>query len=259
MEERFVDVGPPLVADRQAPKARQPSQGALDHPAVSAQALAALDALAGDAHLDVALRERPATARDVIGLVGVQLGGPFARSSAWPFDRADGIEQRLEGDAVMPVGRSQQDRQRDTTTIDDQVALAARFALVRWIRAGLLAPLLAGMLALSRLARRQSIWSAAPRRSSSAWWRRSQTPAACQSRKRRQHVTPLPQPISWGSISHGMPDLSTKMMPVRAARSGTRGRPPFGFGGSGGSSGAMISQSSSTTSGLAIMTNPSTR
>ena len=26
---------------------------------------------------------------------------------------------------------------------------------------------------------------------------------------------PEPQPISWGSISQGMPDLSTKMMPVR--------------------------------------------
>ena len=35
---------------------------------------------------------------------------------------------------------------------------------------------------------------------------------------RRQHDTPLPQPISWGKSSHGMPVRSTKMMPVRAWR-----------------------------------------
>ena len=39
------------------------------------------------------------------------------------------------------------------------------------------------------------------------WCRRSQTPASCQSRSRRQQVMPVPQPISWGSISQGMPTL----------------------------------------------------
>ncbi len=41
-----------------------------------------------------------------------------------------------------------------------------------------------------------------------------------------------------------------KRMPPRAARSGTRGRPPFGLGSSFGRSGAMASQRSSGTSGL---------
>jgi excisionase family DNA binding protein len=75
---------------------------------------------------------------------------------------------------------------------------------------------------------------------------------ACHSSKRRQQVMALPQPISWGSISHGMPDLSTNRMPVSAARSGTRGRPPLGLGGSSGSSGSIVSQSSSVPSGLAM-------
>ncbi len=86
------------------------------------------------------------------------------------------------------------------------------------------------------------------------WWSRSQTPAACQSRRRRQQVTPEPQPISWGSISQGMPDFSTKMMPVSAARSGTRGRPPLGLGGSGGNRGSTIAHNSSGTSGFFIAT-----
>ena len=36
-----------------------------------------------------------------------------------------------------------------------------------------------------------------------------------------------------------MPVFSTNRIPVSAARSDTRGRPPLGFGGSGGSSGAI--------------------
>src|SRR5262249_19792033 len=70
-------------------------------------------------------------------------------------------------------------------------------------------------------------------------------------RPRRQQVMPLPQPISWGSISHGMPLFKTKTMPSSAARCVTlRGRPPLGLGGSGGKSGAMISHSVSLISGV---------
>ena len=262
MEEAFVDVGTTFITDRQTSKATQPGQRALDDPAIATQALAALDTLARDSHLDVPLVQRLAAARDVIGLVSIQLGWPFARSTPWAFDRLHDVEQRFKMDAVMAVGGSQEDGQRDALTLDDQMVFAAGcplgVALVREIPTDLLAPLFAGILALSRLARFQSIRSVSPRWSSNAWWSRAQTPASCQSRRRRQQVTPLPQPISWGNISQGMPDLSTKMMPVRAARSGTRGRPPFGFGISAGSNGAMISHSSSGTSGLAIMPHAST-
>ena len=49
-----------------------------------------------------------------------------------------------------------------------------------------------------------------------------------------------------------MPLLSTKMIPVRQARSGTRGRPPLGLGGSGGSKGSMMVHRSSLTSDLLL-------
>jgi hypothetical protein len=58
---------------------------------------------------------------------------------------------------------------------------------------------------------------------------------------------PLPQPISWGSISQGMPLLRTKRMPVRAARSGTGGRPPFGLRRRFGRSGAIRAHNLSPT------------
>jgi hypothetical protein len=52
MDEAFVDLGPPFVADRQATKAPQPSQGAFNDPAIAAYPLADLDPLAGNPDLD---------------------------------------------------------------------------------------------------------------------------------------------------------------------------------------------------------------
>ncbi len=131
--------------------------------------------------------------------------------------------------------------------VDHKMALRARFAAIRRIRPGLSAPFLAGMLALSRLALDQSILSASPSRSSSTRCSLSHTAASCQSRSLLQQVMPLPQPISAGSISQGMPLLRTKIIPDRAALSGTLGLPPLGFGGCGGNKGSMISHSSSLT------------
>jgi hypothetical protein len=108
------------------------------------------------------------------------------------------------------------------------------------------------MLALSGAARRQSICPALCNRSSSTRCSAAQTPAACQSRSRRQQDMPEPQPISAGSISHGMPDFSTNTMPASAARSGIGGRPPFDFGRAGGSSGSIAAQRSSGTRGRAM-------
>ncbi len=108
-------------------------------------------------------------------------------------------------------------------------------------------PFFALMEALSMQARSQSSRSAYWRCSSKVWWRAFQTPASCQSRSRRQQVTPKPQPISWGSISQGIPDFRTNRIPVKAARLDTLGLPPSGLGGSGGKSGSTLSQSSSDT------------
>jgi len=81
---------------------------------------------------------------------------------------------------------------------------------------------------------------------------RSQTPSCCQSRRCRQQVIPDPQPSSFGNICHGIPLRSTKRMPVTHARSGTRGRPPFGRGGEGGRSGSIRFHSASGNSTAAI-------
>jgi len=251
-----MNIGPPLVADGQPAEAVEPGERTLHHPAVTAAARARVDPLARDADADVALAQGTATAGNVVGLVGVQLGRALAPPSIGLLDRGHGIEQIREDGAVVPIGAAQERGERDPGAVAHKVALRAGrplgLATIRRGGADQVAPLLAGTRALSKLARLQSIWPASPNRSSSARWSRAQTPASCQSRRRRQQVIPEPPPSSWGSISQGMPLFSTKMMPVKAARSGTRGRPPLGLGGSGGSSGATTAHRSSLTRGLAI-------
>ena len=248
-----MDVATTLVADGESAVTGEPGEGALDHPAMAPELLAGLDTLAGDAAADAASVEVPSAAGDIVRLVSVELQRSLtwsARPTAWAEDRRDVVDEVLEEPRVVRVRGREADDQGDAPTVDHKMALRARFAAIRRIRPGFLAPLFAGTLAASRLARDQSIWSASPNQSSSSRCSRSQTPASCHATSRRQHVGPLPHPNSAGNRFHGSPVRSTKMIPVRHARSGTRGRPPFGFGGAFGSSGSTARHSSSDTNGL---------
>ena len=244
-----MDVRTALIANLQPSKAVQPRMRALYDPAVTTEFLLRLNSLAGDPRRDPSSAQSRLVLSRLIALIRVQLGRAPARTSSRSLNRVDGVHGLLKPRGVADVGSCQLDRERDTLSIDNNMPFCALFAAICWIFPGFFAPPGAGTVEVSMEARLQSIRSAWPNRSNKTWWRRSQTPASCQSRRRRQQVIPLPQPISWGSISQGIPLRSTKMMPVRAARSGTRGRPPLGFGLSEGNSGAMWLHSSSSTSG----------
>jgi hypothetical protein len=253
MKERFVDVIPPLIAHREPAVAGEPGQCAFHHPAMASQALTRLDTTPSDARLYAPLPQAFAAAREIVALVGMQLLRTLARPAGTTtglLDRRDGVHGLLQDLRVVDVGGREDYRERDAPSVRNNMALRSRFAFIRRIRPGFWSPLLAGTLAESDEALSQSMRSASPRQFNKTRWSSSHTPACCQSRKRRQHVDPDPQPISWGSISQGMPLFRTKTMPVRAARSSTRGLPPLGLGSSGGNSGAMIAHSSSDTSSL---------
>lgn len=252
MMEGLEDMSAAFVADGEAAEAAEPSQGTLDHPAMPSQALGAVDAAPGDPRLDRASAQYPSALREIVSLVGMELGRSPARPSPTLADRWYGIDHLLEEAAVVDVCRGEPHGKRDALGIGDQVALGACSAAVGRVGTGLLAPLLAGTEALSTQARLQSMAPARPRRSSRTRGSLVHTPAACQSRKRRQQVMPDPQPISRGSISQGTPLFSTNRMPVSVARCGISGRPPFGFGRSGGSSGSISILNSSDTRGLAM-------
>ena len=251
--EGEVDVVAALVADGEAAEAGHPREGSFDNPAVAAEALGAVDAGPGDARGDAALAQDVPHRAAPVGLVGVQLLRPSARPAApAAAHRRDGVEGGLGQPAVVPVGRAERQAERRALGVGEDAVLRARLAPVGRVRAGLRTPLFAGTDLLSSAARSQRMRPAACSRSSSTSCSRAHTPAACQSRSRRQQVMPDPQPISTGSRSHGVPVTSTNRMPVSAARSGRRGRPPFGFGRSGGSSGATAAQRSSETRGFAM-------
>jgi hypothetical protein len=247
-----MDVISPLIANLQPAIAIEPGQCSLHHPAVAPEALAGIDPASCNARGDASLTQGLPTARVVIPFVRVQLVRSLPRSPTWTFDGLNGIYRRLQHPRAMDIGRRMGYGERDPVSVDHNMALRARFAAICRIRSGFDAPPGAGTLAESSDARDQSIWSASPSRSSSTWCILRHTPASCQSRKRRQQVMPLPQPISCGSISQGMPLRSTNRIPVSAARFATRGRPPLGLGGSGGSNGSMIAHSSSGSNGFAM-------
>ena len=252
MVESLKDAHTSLVANGQPAETAEPGQGAFNDPAVPSQSLGAVDPAPGDPRLNGAPAQRPAAMREIVALISMQFGRPPLRSADAVADWRHRVDQLFEEAAVVDVCRGEPDSEWDTSGIGDQVALRPRSAAIGWIGTGLLTPLLAGTEALSRQARLQSMTPALPKRSSRTRWSLSHTPASCQSCNRRQHVIPDPQPISCGSISQGKPLFSTNRMPVSAARCGIGGRPPFGFGRSGGSSGSIRVHNSSGTRGLAM-------
>jgi hypothetical protein len=143
----------------------------------------------------------------------MHLLGSFPRPApTGTLDGLYGIDEFFEDHRVMDVRGREHYRERDAPSVRNKVALRALLSFIRRIRSGFCAPLLAGMETESSDARSQSICSASPRRSRRTRCSLSHTPASCHSLRRRQQVIPEPQPISWGSISQGMPLLRTKTM-----------------------------------------------
>lgn len=239
-EQRDMNVDATLEAITQLAECGQPGVRALYDPAMSSESVVALDTSAGNTVLDAPTLEMGATARKVVALVRVQFAGPATRPAALACNRRQGINQLVEHHRVMTIGPGDAEHHRDALAIRDEVTFAAKFSPVRRVRACVRAPRGLGTLAPSMLKRLKSSLSTLRSSSSSARCRPCHTPAACQSRSRRQQVMPLPKPSSCGSSSHGMPVRSTNRTPFRAISSLTRGRPPLADGTNAGSSGSIF-------------------
>ena len=161
----------------------------------------------------------------VVGPVGEHLHRPLPWPPAPPADRRDRLDQRHQLGDVVPVAAGQGRGQRDAASIGDHVVLGARPGPVDRAGTGLGPPFSARTCDPSAAARAQSITPAALSLASSTSCSRCHTPAACQSRSRRQQVIPDPYPSSCGKNSHGMPVYSTNKMPHSALRSSSRRRP----------------------------------
>ena len=213
---------------------------AFDHPAVPAEPVFALAALASDARFDAAAMQVLPAPREIVSLVRMQLVRATARSAAPPSHPRYCIHKRLEDDRVVPVGAGDTEHQRDAFAVGDEVALAAELAAVGGIRPRMRAPRGLGTLAPSKLTRLKSRRPALRNSASKSMCTRCHTPAACHSRSLRQQVMPLPKPSSCGRSSQGMPVRSTKRMPLSACSSSSRGLPALPERSTRGSSGLIL-------------------
>jgi len=246
-----------IVADLEPPRLPDPSQPALHDVPHGTQTTAMRSPGLPQVIRDTPFLQSLPVPPGAIGPIPVQ----GLRLAAWPaprpVDRWDVVEQRqcLRGIGAVRPGEAH--GQGGAVAIDEQVPFRAFFGPIRGVFAGKYPPKTARIDWLSTQALSQSISPSRPRRSSSACSSFFQTPRRCQYRKRRQQVTPEPQPISRGRSSQGRPVLRTKTMPVRQARSSTGGRPRLpGWALCRGRSGWIVSQSSSGTKGPAMAAPP---
>ena len=250
-----MNVAATFAADAEPFELVEPADGPFDDPSRLAQPAAVCDPAMGDDGLDASLPQLRLVRPGVVRPVRLGARRSEARPSSLTLERWDGVDERKELGDVMIIRSSERDHQRDALRFGEDVVLAARPGAVGRVRSRLGPPFSARTLELSITARDQSILPAWCNSVSSAWWIFFHAPASCQSRSRRQQVTPDPQPICRGKYSHGIPVCSTKTIPVNAARSGTRGRPVRrGFGR--GKCGSISSHSASSTSTFAIVGPP---
>jgi len=254
-----MDVRSFFVADAQAPPVEQPVEAGFDDVAVSAKAAAMFAVALGDHGDDAQGTQRSKDlVLGVVSCIGQKSVGTPTWSALRLFNGRNRLHQRHRHLGIVNVGTGVGNGQRRTVLVGDQMALRTRFAAIRGIRPGLCPPKMARTEQLSRTPFDQSIASASPSSSRKRRQIRSQMPACCQSRSRRQQVMPLPQPSSRGRYSQGVPVFRTKRMPSRQLRSGTGGRPPLGLGCCGGMRGSIFSQSASGSSSLAMRSSLTT-
>ena len=149
----MVDVEASFVADGEAAEAVQPSEGPLDNPAMTAELLTGSDAASFNASLDTSSLAGLAASAKVVGFVGMELGRSLSGPASPSTDGRNGIQQLVEGLAVVDVGPSQQEGKRDVLQVGDKATPGPRSAAVVRIGAGRLTPLLAAIDELSRQVR----------------------------------------------------------------------------------------------------------
>lgn len=223
-----MNIGSSFKAGSKSAELVEPSQGSLDDPTRLAEAASVRCIAMRQDRLDSSNPQLVFMIFRSISSVSLHSVWPLAWPSWFSGDRRNGVDQRQEFGDVMSIRRSDRRREWNSLRIGNHVMLAPWFAAIGRVWADFWPPRTARTEALSTTARDQSIWSAAWSHDRRTWWSVCQTPASCQSRSRRQQVIPLPQPISRGSISQGMPLRRTKRIPVSAARLSRGGLPPNG-------------------------------
>ena len=241
-----------FITNSESAKLVKPRKRSLDHPAEDAQSAAVFCSAFGQNCIYAHFSQYNSMRLAVVGSIALHTLRTFPRTSHFAGYRRNRLNQRHKLGNVMTVGACQFHRERDAACIGDNVMFRPQLPSIRRIRAGFRPPKTARTDDESTTAREKSILSFSRRWSRSIRCILSQMPAFCQSFKRRQHVCPEPQPISFGRYCQGIPVFSTKMMPVNTLRSSTGGLPPLGRGGRSGIIALMSFHNLLSNSGLAM-------
>ena len=244
-EERFVDIQATFVSHAKPAKLMEPADGALHNPPQGAQSATMFRIALCDEGADAAFGQFGFVWFGVIRAIAKDEMGTLTGTALLSAHRRNCVDEWNELGYIVAVSAGDGEGKWDSLAIGDEVVLAPGFAAIRWIGACLLPPKTARTLEESTTARDQSIRSALFKWANSASNTDCHTPNFCQSRNRRQHVIPHPQPISCGRYSQGMPVRNTNRMPVSASRLATAGRPLLLGGLSAGRSGSIRVHNSS--------------
>jgi hypothetical protein len=249
-----MDLGKSLVADSETMEIMEPSMSTLDYPSILSEAAAVLSTALREYRFNTPIAQFAPVRFGVVSAIGIDDLRLLQRTTANATDGWDRVNERQQLCDVMAIGASQDDREWYPVCVGGDMVLGARSRTVYGVRPSFWPAPIARTEDESRITREKSIWPAARNSASSSSCNRSHTPASCQSRKRRQQVTPEPQPISAGRSRHRSPVRSTNTMPLNAARSGTGLRPGYfsrrAFGC--GSKGSIRFHNSSSMIGLSI-------
>jgi len=249
-----MDVSAALIAQPQAAELLEPGERTFHDPAMDSQATLVGRAPLGQHRFNPPSPQGSAMGLRIIPAVALHAVGVAAGPPDLATHGGKRRHQREERGAIVAIGAGECRGQGKPGRVGDYRMFTARFAPISRVEASLGPPQTARTEALSTTARDQASWSAAWSLARSTAWSFCHTPARCHCAKRRQHVIPEPQPISWGSNSQGMPLRSTNRMPVKALRLSTGLRPGKqkrrGLGA--GNKGAITFHNSSSNRGLAM-------
>lgn len=242
-----------LETQTQTTKLMQPCEGAFHDPTMNSEPTA-MGSMASSQHgLNVPCPQLLPMWLGIVAPIPLHAFGTPTRSSELAPHRGNRFDQRQQLRHIMGIRTCQRRGQGNALRVRDDMVFAPRFGSIGGVRSCFFPPNTARTELLSTTARDQSSCSAMWSFSNNTRCSCGQTPAHCQSRKRRQQVMPEPQPISCGKSSQGMPVFKTKRMPVKAFRLSSGLRPGCRRRrGLLGINGSIKCQSSSSTSGFAI-------
>jgi hypothetical protein len=216
-----------FITHAKSPVLMQPGKTTFYNPAINTKATSIFGTSFGQYRPDTFLSKLLTMRFTVIAAITKHRNRMLKRSANLACDRRNIINQRQQLSNIVTVGAGQSHCQRNAIRIGHHMVFRAFFAAIRRVWACFCPPKTARTEDESTITREKSIWSAFRSLFSNTSWILSQTPAFCQSLRRRQQVIPEPQPISGGRSSHPIPVLRTKRIPVRAALSEIGFRPGY--------------------------------